>query len=243
MPEKGSHLAWSEYQADHIRAETEKYFDRYWSIQPVGEVNLYSVQRLIVVGGSGAGKSTLISQLKDFGIESSGVFIPQRVVTSPDRGDDVGGENIHVSEEEFDRLQDKGLIEFPWSKQLPLETDGAIKPIRYGFMRGRQGGYHPALTLYAANNGLFADPNSWPQIAWAGTLIVHVDAPQNVRATRLYERLPTMNPAEAQTRASDNLLAIIEPLISISTYGLHQGIAAAEFAEFVTDLATTFQED
>ncbi|OGN34365.1 MAG: hypothetical protein A3I39_02065 [Candidatus Yanofskybacteria bacterium RIFCSPLOWO2_02_FULL_47_9b] len=241
MSEKSSQLAWTEYQTDHIRSETERYFDRYWSIQPVGEVDLHSIKRLIVIGGSGGGKSTLISRLKGSGIETSGVFIPQRVVTSPDRGDDVGGENVHVSDDEFARLQEYGSIEFPWSKQLPLETNGAIKPVRYGFMRGGWDGYVPALTLYAANNGLYANPDSWRQIEGANTLIACVTAPQEVRAVRLYERLPTMGPAEARIRTTDNLQLGMKPHVNVSTYGLHQGIAAAEFAEFVTDLTTAFQ--
>lgn len=187
------------------------------------------IRAIVVVGSSGSGKSTMIRALRDSDLaRRQRLVVPSRYITRTRRPDDVHGENIHVSDEEFDDLVRRGDIRVHWTKRIGVRHE------RYGFppISGT------VLPVYSGNNALVI-PSSrlQPEGFLESALVIAVYAPPRIRAARLAKRSPELfreRPDYVRSRLNDDGIRVLQlSHLVVHNFGRSESVAADEIVELL----------
>jgi len=182
------------------------------------------IRAVVMVGSSASGKSTMIRALRTSDLaRRHAIVVPGRYITRPWRPDDVHGENIHVTDEEFDDLVRRRDIQVHWTKRIGPRYE------RYGFppISGAP------LPVYSGNNALVT-PSSClePENFLESALVIAVYAPPRVRELRLAERSPDLireRPEYVRSRLNDDGIRVLQlSHLVVDNYGRSESVAAVE---------------
>ena len=188
-----------------------------------------AIRAVVLVGSSASGKSTMIRAIRDSDLVlRHRVVVPGRYITRTPRPDDIHGENIHVSDKEFDDLVRRGGIRVHWTKRIGTRHE------RYGF---------PSITgsllpVYSGNNALLIRSSCLqPANFLDSALVISVYAPPRVRASRLVERSPDLfreRPDYVRSRLNDDGIRVLQlSHLVVDNYGRSESVAAAEMVQLL----------
>lgn len=192
---------------------------------PVRLDDLARPEAVLIVGSTCVGKTTLVEAIRASELHREGlVDVPRRFVTRPARRGDCLAENVHISDEEFDRRVARGEVALDWVR--PMENESSV---RYGFARARRG----ALPVYSANNAILSTHARLRADGMlAHALVVGVYAPDDVREVRLRRRSPDLcadRPDEVKHRLADPASSILgQAHVIVENHGALEALAPRE---------------
>lgn len=188
------------------------------------------IKGIAVVGPSCSGKTTLIDRIRASKLCLSGqINVPFRYVTRHKRLNDIPGENVYITKDEFAAKVKENSIYFHWGKKLDQNRQE---------MFGFQLPAADTVSVYSANNGLIYNKDTvYPKEIFDSLMIVGVYAPDGIRRERILARSPDIardKPDELKYRLADTSEIITEHVhVLINNYGPHELNSGLDLLELV----------